>query len=207
MRARALFAAAYCALAQGDYDEAATRFEESLETYRVLGDRAGEARCLAQIGWLLLARGRLEQATAAATRASTWRAPTATARRTSVALADLAEVALRSRRPGARDAALRRGARRCGARSATAATSPTRCSTSAAPSLLAGDASDRGRRLEDGLALAREVADTWGTSLAQISLARVALDARRRSPPRARWRPTRWRRAARAAIAGRRPSA
>ena len=177
VRARGLFAAAYCALGQGDYVDAATRFEQSLETYRMLQDRRGEATCLAQIAWLLVARGQLEQATAAAMRALDLARALDDRATASVALADLAEIALRT---GDRDRAtqlfgevlvMRRalGDRR---NIANALVNLGRAE------LLAGDPTGAGARLESGLALAREVADTWGTSLAQISLARLALDRR-----------------------------
>ena len=176
VRARGLFAAAYCALGQGDYVEAATGFEQSLETYRTLDDRRGQAMCLAQIGWLLLARGQLEQAVAPATHGLELARAIDDRATASVALADLAEVALRSGDCGRairlfeEVLVLRRalGDRR---NLANALVNLGRAE------LVAGDAATAAGSLQEGLALAREVADTWGTSLAQISLARVALDA------------------------------
>ena len=183
VRARALFASAYCALAQGDYDEATTRFEESLETYATLKDRRSEAACLAQIGWLMLARGRLEEATAAATRSLDLARAIGDQATASVALADLADVALRS---GHGERALELFAEVLSLRRALG----DRRNVANAllnlgrAELLAGDATAASRRLDEGLALAREVGDTWGTSLAQVSLARVALD---RGDPDGAW--------------------
>ena len=64
VRAKALFAAGYTALGQGDFAEAIRHFEASLELARQLRDDVAIAGCLVQLGWLRLAQGESEQAVA-----------------------------------------------------------------------------------------------------------------------------------------------
>ena len=44
------------------YDEAAERFRQALTGYREIGDRAGAARALGDIGWTHAQRGRYPEA-------------------------------------------------------------------------------------------------------------------------------------------------
>src|SRR5207244_569399 len=57
VRAKALFAAGYTALGQGDLADSIRLFEDALAVYRGLADEAGVAARLVQLSWLLLAAG------------------------------------------------------------------------------------------------------------------------------------------------------
>ena len=67
--AKARFAAGYAAIGLGDFLEARGHMEESLELARAVGDERAEGAALAQLGWLLLAAGEHERAREAAARA------------------------------------------------------------------------------------------------------------------------------------------
>ena len=67
--AKACFAAGYAALGQGDLAVAAEHFERSLGLAEEVGETRQAAAALAQLGWLLTATGRHEEARAAALRA------------------------------------------------------------------------------------------------------------------------------------------
>ena len=174
VRAKALFAAGYAALGQGDYTSAATRFEESLALYRELGDSRGIAMSLAQLGWLSTTRGQLEPATARSEESLALAREIGDKRTASVALSNLAEAAASRDEHGLaaelfEDAlGLRRdvGDRR-----------------NIANALLNLGRTELARReydhatavLEEGLQLARELEDTWSISVGVRALAQAAL--------------------------------
>jgi predicted ATPase/RsiW-degrading membrane proteinase PrsW (M82 family) len=56
VHAKALFAAGYAALGQGDFAPAEHHFEESLDAARTAGDKRAEGAVLAQLAWLAAAR-------------------------------------------------------------------------------------------------------------------------------------------------------
>jgi predicted ATPase/predicted Ser/Thr protein kinase len=174
VRAKALYAAAYAALGQGDYSEAFRLFEESLALYRRLGDISGVARSLAQLGWLLIARGEFERAKAFSDESLTLARDANDKPTSSVALANLAETAfahsdyVRAKGLFEESLALRRelGDRR---NVANALIHLGRTE------LMRGEDERAVALLEEGLEVARELRDTWGISLALTTLAHAAL--------------------------------
>jgi predicted ATPase/Tfp pilus assembly protein PilF len=174
VRARALFAAAYAALGQGDYGEALAQFGEVLELAEADGDQREAAMCLAQLGWLRSVRGELEQATTASEQSLALATALGDDRVRAVALSNLADVAARRGDPERASELfeqvldLRRslGDRR---NIANALVNLGRTE------LLRGDSNRAAALLDEGLALASEVDDTWGVSLAKITLGNVAL--------------------------------
>ncbi|MBA3329545.1 MAG: tetratricopeptide repeat protein, partial [Actinobacteria bacterium] len=65
LRAKALRTASAIAVIQGDYASARALAEQGLELYRLLGDRLGSVRSLSNLGAILLAEGRAEDAVVA----------------------------------------------------------------------------------------------------------------------------------------------
>lgn len=174
--ARAHFAAGYTALGEGDFGQARTSLESSLELAHAAGDVRSEAATLAQLAWLAMATGNLDAARDLADR-SVELAGTGNDKVTeSGAVGTLAEVALaRDDLAGARELLeralrLRRalGDRRLIANSLLAL---------GRVSLLDGRHEQATDELEEGLELAREVKDTWSISVALASLGRERLFA------------------------------
>jgi tetratricopeptide (TPR) repeat protein len=174
VRSKALFAAGYAALGQGDYGDASTRFEDALDAYRESGDEAGAAACLAQVGWLSTVRGDLDRAVAASEQSLSIARAHGDSRTASAAISNLAEAAERS---GEHDRAgelfdealqLRQelGDRR---NIANALINLGR------NEILRGSATRAASLLADALQVAESVDDTWGRSLALSSLACLAL--------------------------------
>jgi predicted ATPase/serine/threonine protein kinase len=91
--ARALYAAGYAALGQGEYGVAADRFEESLAVARDAGDARGAAMSLAQLGWVCAARGETGRAVELSEESLSLARSLDETGTVSVALANLAEVA------------------------------------------------------------------------------------------------------------------
>jgi tetratricopeptide (TPR) repeat protein len=174
VRAKAVYAAGYAALGQGDYSEAMRRFEESLALYRGLGDTRGVARSLAQLGWLLTARGEFERATALSEESLALAREAEDKPTSSVALANLAETAFadsdyaRATQLFEESLALRRelGDRR---NIANALLNLGRTE------LMRGEDERAVALLEEGLDLARELGDTWSISVAVGNLAEASL--------------------------------
>jgi predicted ATPase len=174
VHAKALYAAGYAALGQGDYPEAAKRFDQARALYRVLGDRAGVARSMAQLGWLLVAQGEFDRATSLSKESLAVARGAGDDATASVAIANLAETAFaRSDYPRAAELfeeslGLRRqlGDRR-----------------NIANALVNLGRTELMRRrderaialLQEGLTLARDLGDTWSISVAVASLADAAL--------------------------------
>ncbi len=174
VRAKAVYAAGYAALGQGDYLEAIKRFEESLALYRGLGDARGVARSLAQLGWLLTARGEFEQATALSEESLVLAREAEDKPTSSVALANLAETAFahsdyaRATQLFEESLALRRELGD-GRNIANALLNLGRTE------LMRGEDERAVALLEEGLGLARELGDTWSISVALGNLADAAL--------------------------------
>jgi predicted ATPase/predicted Ser/Thr protein kinase len=174
VRARALFAAGYSALGQGDFTEAVERFDESLRLYRGLGDDRGAAACLAQLGWLLGARGELERATAFSEKSLELARRLADHRTASLALSNLGDVDFAGGDySGASgfyaDALMLR--REIGDRRIVA----DALLKSGRAEALRGNSERALRSLREGLDTARELGDGWTTSVALASLGFVAL--------------------------------
>lgn len=174
VRAKALFAAGYSALGQGDYDDAFRRFTESLELYRSIPDSRGTAMCLAQHGWLLTARGELDRAKAVSSESLGLARELDDRRTASLALSNLAEVAARD---GDYDGAKElfeealRLRRELGDRRNIA----NALFNLGRTELIRHNDDRAAPLLEEGLELASGVSDTWGMSLALSSLGRIAL--------------------------------
>ena len=174
VRAKALFAAGYTALGQGDFAEAIRHFEASLELARQLRDDVAIAGCLVQLGWLRLAQGESERAVALSEEGLESARRLGDNRTSSLALANLGDAAFAGGdSAGAAQLyeealALRRdvGDRRI---VADALLKLGRAQT------VAGDPERATASLEEGLELARAIDDGWTTSVALASLAAVAL--------------------------------
>jgi predicted ATPase len=174
--AKAYFASGYAALGEGDFREARTEFERSLEQARAAGDERAEGAALAQLAWLSMAGGEAEQARELAEQSSQLAERTAdklTASGAATTLADLAIAAgQRDEATGLyeRGLALRRalGDKRLVANSLVGL---------ARAELLLGDYERATALLQEALTLARQVKDTWIISLALGNLARVRLCA------------------------------
>jgi tetratricopeptide (TPR) repeat protein len=170
VRAKALFAAGYCALGQGDFAESTERFEQSLEAFRALDDGSGEAACLAQLGWLHTARGDLARGVALSEESLDRARALGEERTASVALTNLGDVAF-TRREYDRAAALYEeglALRRTLGDTRIVADSLLKLGRALA---LRGDVERAAASLEEGLATARELGDGWTTSVALASLA------------------------------------
>jgi non-specific serine/threonine protein kinase len=177
--AKAYFAAGFAALGQGDYPQAKPSFEKSLELSREAGDVRLEAQALQQIGWLVMAGGRYEEAHTERAREYAGQA-LELARGIgdklvqSGALNILAEVAAeegdsaKANELYEQSLALRRelGDKRLIANSVL---------TLGRAELTRGDERRATTLLLEGCALAKELGDTWSVSVALINLGRVAL--------------------------------
>jgi predicted ATPase/predicted Ser/Thr protein kinase len=174
VRAKGLFAAGYCALGQGDFAEAVSRFEESLYVYSGQEDRAGVAHCLAQLGWLLTARGEPGRGKALSDESLALARELGEPRTTSLALVNLGDAAFAegdySTASDVYAEALE--VRRALGDVRTVADALLKAGRAQA---LAGDRERAVASLEEGLQLARGLGDGWTTSVALASLAFVAL--------------------------------
>jgi predicted ATPase/RsiW-degrading membrane proteinase PrsW (M82 family) len=173
VRAKALFAAGYAAIGQGDFAEARSQFELCLERARELEDARLEAAALAQLGWLAFARGERDAAVQQAGRALELAREADDRVTASGALSVLAEAAALDDDVHAAELfeeslALRRdqGDGRLVANSLL---------NLGRLELARGRAQQARGRLEEALALAREIGDTWGMSVALVNLGRVRL--------------------------------
>jgi predicted ATPase/predicted Ser/Thr protein kinase len=173
------YAAGFAALGQGDYVQAKVHFEEALALAREAGDVRLEAQSLQQIGWIVMTRGRYEdahneRAVELATKALELSQQIGEKMVQSGALNILAEVAAESgdndkeRSLYEQSLALRRelGDRRLIANSVLMLGNAD---------LIRGDYDRATPLLQEGLSLAKELHDTWTMSLALIYLGRVAL--------------------------------
>ena len=174
VRARALFAAGYGALGQGDFEDASTRFGESLALAREIGDDHAVAMSLAQLGWLVAARGEGTRAIAISEESLALARRLRDPRTASVALANLAETAVargdydRAAKLFGESLALRRDA----GDSRNVANALLELGRI---ELARGEDQRAVSLLDEGLRLARELGDTWGVSVALASLGGVAL--------------------------------
>lgn len=173
------YAAGFAALGQGDYVQAKAHFEEGLALAREAGDIRLEAQSLQQIGWIVMTRGRYEdahneRAVELATKALELSQQIGEKMVQSGALNILAEVAAeggdedKERSLYEQSLALRRelGDRRLIANSVLMLGNAD---------LIRGDYDRATPLLQEGLSLAKELRDTWTMSLALIYLGRVAL--------------------------------
>ncbi len=174
--ARATFAAGYSALGQGDFAEAAKRFERSLEGFRSVDDEAGVALCLVQLGWLLTVRGELEEGAARSEEGLELATRLGKRRTASVALSNLGDAAFAAESwtvaSERHDEAL--AVRRELGDARIVADSLLKSGRAQA---LQGDHERAVASLEEGLAFARELGDGWTTSVALASLGFVELVA------------------------------
>ena len=179
VHAKALFAAGYAALGQGDFAPAQQHFEQSLATATDAGDRLGEAAALAQLAWLAAARAGQDSGAAARAR-------------------DLAEQSLeRARAEG--DRLTTSGALNTlgdlAAQDGDSAEAASRYEESlrlrrelgdqrlVANSLLSlgrlevgrGELERAEKLVTEGLELARELGDTWSISVALVNRGRIHL--------------------------------
>jgi predicted ATPase len=174
VRARALFAAGYAALGQGDYEDALARLGESLELARAAGDERAAAMCLAQLGWLNTVRGDLVEATAQSNESLSAAEALGDDRVRAVALSNLADLAARrgdyDRSGELFDDAL--ALRRSLADPRNVANALVNLGRS---ELLRGNLARASALIDEGLAVASEISDTWGVSLAKATLGNLAL--------------------------------
>jgi non-specific serine/threonine protein kinase len=174
VRAKALFAAGYAALGQGDFSEAVDRFADSLALARAANDEQGVASSLAQLGWLSSARGEFERSVALSEESLSLARRLGDARTASLALATLGEAAAahgdydRSAELLVECLELRRAA---GDRRnvANALLNLGRIE------LVRGREEQAASLLDEGLELARELRDTWGIAVGLSSNAVAAL--------------------------------
>jgi predicted ATPase/Tfp pilus assembly protein PilF len=179
--AKAYYAAGFAALGQGDYVQAKTFFEESLQLSRQAGDVRLEAQSLQQIGWIVMTRGKYEaehntRAVELVHKALELAEQIGEKVVQSGSLNILAEVAAEAgddeqeRALYEQSLALRRelGDRRLIANSVLML---------GGADLARGDYERATPLLQEGLSLAKELRDTWSMSLALISLGRVALQS------------------------------
>jgi predicted ATPase/Tfp pilus assembly protein PilF len=179
--AKAYYAAGFAALGQGDYVQAKTFFEESLQLARQAGDVRLEAQSLQQIGWIVMTRGKYEaehntRAVELVHKALELAEQIGEKVVQSGSLNILAEVAAEAgddeqeRELYEQSLALRRelGDRRLIANSVLML---------GGADLARGDYERATPLLQEGLSLAKELRDTWSMSLALISLGRVALQS------------------------------
>ena len=176
VHAKALFAAGYTALGQGDFADAVSRFDESLALYRSLDDQPGCASCLAQLGWLAAVRGDFDRAAELSSEALGLARALGDGRTASTALNALGDVAY-ARGADADAVALYTEAlasRRALGDIRIVADSLLKTGRA---ELLKGDRTQAEVLLEEGLAIARELGDGWTTSVAVASLAAARLAA------------------------------
>jgi non-specific serine/threonine protein kinase len=175
VRAKAVFAAGYAALGQGDYDDATAWFEESLALHEATGDRFGSAMCTAQLAWLSMALGDAKRAEALSQRSLASARESGDQRVASVALATLADSAA-SQGDTSRAAelfeeclTLRRGlGDQRNIANALLGLSQVE--------LARGDLDAARSAIDEALALAREVGDGWSITVALGNLGRIALE-------------------------------
>ncbi len=167
VRGKALFAAGYAALGLGDFTDARTQFERCLALASDLGDRELHGAALAQLAWLTMAEGQVEEARALADASLRLARPAGDKVTASGALNVLGEVAWRGGNGQAtgffeEGLALRRelGDDRLVANSL----------------LLLGRTEQSEERFEEALELARALGDTWSTSVALVNLGRARRD-------------------------------
>jgi predicted ATPase/predicted Ser/Thr protein kinase len=174
LRAKALFAAGYTALGQGDFSEAIDRFTESLASYQEVDSAAGEAASLAQLGWLKTTLGDLDAGVGHSEQSLAIARELGDTRTASLAVSNLGDAAFArddyegASRLYAEALSLRRavGDRRIVADSLI--------KFGRARALLGSEA-EAVASLDEGLAIARELDDGWTTSVALASLGFVAL--------------------------------
>ncbi|MGZ4308527.1 MAG: protein kinase domain-containing protein [Gaiellaceae bacterium] len=174
--AKAHFAAGYAALGEGDFREARTDFERSLEQARAASDERAEGSALAQLAWLSMAGGEAEEARTLAEQSSELAEKAGDTLVASGAATTLADIALAGGNADEaielyeRGLTLRRGLgdRRLVANSLVGL---------GRAELLRGDYVRAAALFEEALGLAREVKDTWIISVAHGNLARVRLCA------------------------------
>ena len=173
--AKAHFAAGYAAVGEGDFLQARTDFELSLEHARTAADERAEGSALAQLAWLAMASGDdrarelAEQSAELAERAG----DKLTASGAVTTLADLAVA------DGKREEAIQLYERGLGLRRALGDQRLVANSLVGLgrAQLLQGDYPRATALLEEALTLARRVKDTWVASVALGNLARVLLCA------------------------------
>jgi len=168
VRAKAGFAAGYAALGLGDFADARVQFERCLALASDLGDRQLHGAALAQLAWITMAEGRVDEARALADTSLRLARPADDKVTASGALNVLGEVAWRggdgeATALFAESLALRRelGDDRLVANSL----------------LLLGRSEQSEDRFEEALDLARALGDTWSTSVALVNLGRTRRDA------------------------------
>jgi predicted ATPase/predicted Ser/Thr protein kinase len=174
VRGKAVFAAGYGALGQGDYPEAIERFEESLRFHRELADAPGTAMCLAQVGWLLAARGDLDRGALLSEESLELARGLGELRTASLALSNLGDVAFaRGDHAGAATLyAESLGLRREIGDSRIVADALLKLGRVEA---LRGEPEAAAAMLREGLELARGLEDGWTISVALASLAFAGL--------------------------------
>lgn len=171
---RALYAAGYAALGQGDFGVAGARFDRSLTVARGAADRQGVAMALGQLGWVAAARGETARAVELSKESLSLAERLGETGTASVALANLAEVAAAQ---GRYDQAAQLSdeclalRRRSGDRRniANALLNLGRIE------LARGRKDPAERLLDEGLAIARELGDTWSIAVGLSSLGHLAL--------------------------------
>ncbi len=172
--AKAHFAAGYAALGEGDFREARTDFERSLEQARAASDGRAEGAALAQLAWLAMAGGEADEARSLAEQSSALAEQAGDNLVASGAATTLADVELAE---GKMDEAIERyehgltlrrglGDKRLVANSLVGL---------GRAYLLRGDYERAAALFEEALGLAREVKDTWVISVALGHLARKRL--------------------------------
>jgi serine/threonine-protein kinase PknK len=174
VRGKAVYAAGYAALGQGDYPDATKRFEESLAICHELGDTSGIARSLAQLGWLEAARGELELATALSDESLLLARQANDKATSSAALANLAETAF-VRSDYARATQLFEESLNLRRELQDRRNIANGLLNLGRTELRRGETERAIPLLEEGLELARELGDTWSISVALGNLAEAAL--------------------------------
>jgi len=174
--AKGHFAAGYAALGEGDFREARSDFERSLEQARAASDERAEGAALAQLAWLSMAGGEAEEARTLAEQSAGLAEKAGDTLVASGAATTLADIALAEGKADEaielyeRGLTLRRGLgdRRLVANSLVGL---------GRAELLKGDYGRAAALFEEALGQAREVKDTWIISVAHGNLARVRLCA------------------------------
>jgi predicted ATPase len=174
--AKAHFAAGYAAVGEGDFLQARTDFELSLEHAQKASDERAEGSALAQLAWLAMAGGDADRARTLAEQSAELAERADDKLTASGAVTTLADLAVAD---GNREEAIQLYERGLGLRRALGDQRLVANSLVGLgrAELLQGDYPRATALLEEALTIARRVKDTWVASVALGNLARVLLSS------------------------------